>query len=565
LTVPIQLVDIGERAEDAIDPAAIRDAVLVIQRSPAFIASRQLCSFLAYIVDKALAGEGDRIKAYSIATEALGRPDTFDPASDPIVRVEAGRLRRALAAYYEGEGAEAPIRIDIPRGSYVPRFDTHTAIEGAALPAAMPPPGRAETSLWWIAVGAAVLLAMAVLTALLMHPASPQLAASFGEAPPPAIVATRPVAPRIYVYPFTIPAGPSSVALSGDKFGSEITAAMAAFDEVSIAANPNGDADYIVKGTLYEGTSGVAASVMLVYRTTGRVIWSGQFQAPHELADTSKATDLLVRDITTAIAQSYGVVMADRMSRTGPGDDGFACVLSMFDYWRQMNAANHASVRPCLEDLTRRYPTYGLPFALLAILYSDEARFGFNPQSNPPAVERAMQAAGMAVALAPQSARAHQALAYAYSTAGRFTEALESSRRAQELNPFDTDITADYGRQLVIAGQYARGAEFIELAIRNTSAYPDWYDLYLALAAFEAKDPAGLAKYLARANTESHSLLMVLRLIEAKESGTPLQIAAAQAALQTHFPALAKDPQALLLKLLPNPVLVQSLVKAMQR
>jgi hypothetical protein len=80
-------------------------------------------SFLTFVDDKTLAGEERAIKGYTIATQALGRGDDFDPQSDPIVRVEAGRLRRALDAYYAGEGAQDPLRIVIPRGGYVPHFE----------------------------------------------------------------------------------------------------------------------------------------------------------------------------------------------------------------------------------------------------------------------------------------------------------------------------------------------------------------------------------------------------------------------------------------------------------
>src|SRR5262249_34232343 len=64
----------------------------------------------------------DQIKAYTIAVEALGRGEDFDPYIDPIVRVDAGRLRRALERYYAGVGATDTILIHIPRGHYFPEF-----------------------------------------------------------------------------------------------------------------------------------------------------------------------------------------------------------------------------------------------------------------------------------------------------------------------------------------------------------------------------------------------------------------------------------------------------------
>jgi hypothetical protein len=68
------------------------------QRSP------QLRAFLEYIVEAGLAGRGSLLKSYSIATQALGRPVNFDPATDAIVRVEAKRLRQALTRIYAKQG-----------------------------------------------------------------------------------------------------------------------------------------------------------------------------------------------------------------------------------------------------------------------------------------------------------------------------------------------------------------------------------------------------------------------------------------------------------------------------
>lgn len=89
--------------------------------------SPQLANFLRFVVEQELAGNGSRIKAYTIAADALGRDSTFDPQSDPIVRVEAGRLRRALKHYYSNGGCDDPVVIDLPRGHYVPVFRANSA------------------------------------------------------------------------------------------------------------------------------------------------------------------------------------------------------------------------------------------------------------------------------------------------------------------------------------------------------------------------------------------------------------------------------------------------------
>jgi hypothetical protein len=101
---------------------AIRAALIRICASRPFKAAPRLASFLRFVVEAVLDGRGRSIKAYTVAVEALGRPATFDPATDAYVRVEAGRLRLALSRYYDDIGAEDPVIIDVGRGSYVPLF-----------------------------------------------------------------------------------------------------------------------------------------------------------------------------------------------------------------------------------------------------------------------------------------------------------------------------------------------------------------------------------------------------------------------------------------------------------
>ena len=100
----------------------IRRELSRIVQSSTFRDSYRLTSILSFIVETTLAGNGGKLKAYTIAVEALGRGPDFDPQTDPIVRVEAVRMRQALTRYYSGVGRDDPLVIEVPRGSYVPAF-----------------------------------------------------------------------------------------------------------------------------------------------------------------------------------------------------------------------------------------------------------------------------------------------------------------------------------------------------------------------------------------------------------------------------------------------------------
>ncbi len=100
----------------------IRKALARTLKSPEFQSAPQLRAFLEFVVQATLNNQQEKVKGYTIAVEALGRPEEFNPVTDPIVRVEAARLRRRLDKYYGGSGKSDPLRIRIPKGSYAPTF-----------------------------------------------------------------------------------------------------------------------------------------------------------------------------------------------------------------------------------------------------------------------------------------------------------------------------------------------------------------------------------------------------------------------------------------------------------
>jgi hypothetical protein len=78
--------------------------------------------FLRFVVSESLAGRAERLKEYTIGIEAFDRPETFSPLGDPIVRVEARRLREKLTRYYQQYGRADEVVIEMPTGQYLPFF-----------------------------------------------------------------------------------------------------------------------------------------------------------------------------------------------------------------------------------------------------------------------------------------------------------------------------------------------------------------------------------------------------------------------------------------------------------
>src|SRR5208337_4107555 len=143
-----------------VSPTEIRAELRKILTSQRFRHAEQLRNFLAYIVEKTLAGHGDELKESVVAMEAFQRGSSFDPRLDAFVRVQAGRLRTALAEYYEGESRSDAVRIEIPKGSYTPVFSRCGSSPGV-VPAgtpALPRANRASTKKIAVAIAASVLI-----------------------------------------------------------------------------------------------------------------------------------------------------------------------------------------------------------------------------------------------------------------------------------------------------------------------------------------------------------------------------------------------------------------------
>jgi TolB-like protein len=154
-------------------PADVRRQLQRLLSSPILMSSERLRRFLEFVVERTLAGDGDRLKEYVIGVEVFDRDADYDPRLDSIVRVEAARLRTKLSEYYAGEGRADPIMLTLPKGGYSPVVTvveplaaTHASSAGAdiataPLSASEPAPSRASRRRWWFAAAAVLVVAIA--------------------------------------------------------------------------------------------------------------------------------------------------------------------------------------------------------------------------------------------------------------------------------------------------------------------------------------------------------------------------------------------------------------------
>jgi hypothetical protein len=123
----------------------VKEQLARLLASPLFHHSKHYPSFLRYVVNETLDGQGGHLKERALGVEVFGRTADYDTNADPVVRTSACEVRKRIAQYYHEPGHEREIRIDLPSGSYIPEFRCPAAtprplalVEAPPAPAAIP-------------------------------------------------------------------------------------------------------------------------------------------------------------------------------------------------------------------------------------------------------------------------------------------------------------------------------------------------------------------------------------------------------------------------------------------
>jgi tetratricopeptide (TPR) repeat protein len=426
------------------EAAQVRAQVERMTKSHVFANSPQLSAFLLFIVEAALRGQGERLKGYTIGVEVLRRDVSFDPQIDPIVRVEATRLRRAIERYYAGPGAEDAVLIALPRGGYVPRISWRARGEGAT-PVAVP------------------------------------------ETAEPSALAPGNGLPTVRVAPFVVIGTAGRLVIDGDALGSKLCEAFALFDMINVigaAPAAHGRYDYRLDGTLEYRDEAVCLRFRLVDKADETVIWSRSFE--HQAGENhSEIERQLIRDLSTSIVQRFGIIWSHERARqfaADAGDPRYRALIQAGEAFRSFDLAAYARARTELERLIKIDPGFAAGFTYLGLVYATEYVHGLGgPPNDISALDRALKFARRGVELKPHSAFAHHILFVILFFRGETEAGCATAEKAIALNPNDIIILADYGGRLIFAGQVDRGMEILNRTVAFGAILPVWAHFYLFL------------------------------------------------------------------------------------
>ncbi|HEY6256533.1 MAG TPA: hypothetical protein VIY51_12145 [Xanthobacteraceae bacterium] len=579
---PKPVVSVSEPTADE-----VRAALERIVASEGFRNSPQLVTFLRFTVESVLSGERERIKAYTIAVEALGRDERFDPQADPIVRVEATRLRRTLELYYAGAGAEEPVLIELRPGSYVPAFRRRAATAPSApslrrlhaLASFMLRPLCLLMAMVGIGIGIA-LMVWAPWRAGQESGAAGGIADARRTTDP---VATRAPAarngmPTLLVDPLDVTGATDADASLPTNLIGNIRSAFARFDAINIAAPPVSGAsapaalpaaeprfDYLLTGAMEIHPDRTATvSFRLLDSADRTVVWSKTFDRLPTTPDWSLAVDAIVRDTAATLLQPFGVIHSRGRIKelaTGAGDPRYRCVLDASDSLRSFDADAHMRARRCLEELTAADPSFAIGLRYLAAILLREHLFGLGARPDDAAMfDRALDSARRAIQLQPESARGYHTLASVLFSRGDIAGAFAADDRAVLLNKYDLAVLSDYGGRLVSVGQIERGMAMLGSVEAGVLRQPS-HQFYLFLGHYLQGDLAGAAQDADQITGDAYPLGLIARALAAVANGEPDKAREVLSRLVALRGAWRDDTSGELRKFFPEPSIRERLAR----
>ena len=418
------------------DETLVQQHVERLLDSQAWTQADRLRRFLRYLVDHALSESTGRVNQYSIAIDVFDRDESFDPAVDAIVRVEAGRLRSKLLEYYDGEGRDEAVRVTLPKRGYAVQFE---------------------------------LLA-----------AQPAVEQKTSNAPAAKILAAPAVtSPTIAVLPFdNMSTDPEqeyfSDGITEDLItdlsqlpGLSVIARQSTFVYKGVATNAQEvsaklGAEFIIEGSVRKAGGRVRINAQLIHGETGSHIWAERFD--REYSDIFELQDSVNRKIVDALRLQLSSVHQSQLHRKGTE------VVEAYDYLLrgikeagQYTREGYAKAEYCFTTALELDPGYANAYGRCGLNAVYQWIGGWN-NSFAETIERGIALAKQAIALDEQNAFAHAALCWALLWNDNHDAAVEAGERAVTLDPNDVTALERLAFALAWSGRAEEGLQYLAKA-----------------------------------------------------------------------------------------------------
>lgn len=424
--------------------------------APDLVSSKRLTGFLRFVVEETLADRSHTIKQFTIATKVFERDPDFDQHNDPIVRVQAAKLRRILNRYYWEEGSQDPIRIEIPKGTYVPEFspvENRSSDPNSTVKSSNKPTQKKIT---------------------------------------------------IAVMPFANNSGDDSLDYMASGFTEDLATELSRFSEIAVigyqttlefrnsqlqvAEYARGlNADFVVTGSIRQVEPELRLNVQVSDVHDGVQIWAERFHRQRSGTELFAIQDEILQQISARACGTYGAIRTIKADSSRRKDQAnltaYEAVLKSLYYDKTMEGKDYEDAYTALTSAVEQFPDYANARARLGILQLDGFGFGFDPGGR--GLIDGTANAERAVALDPKSQDAQMAISWASLLGKDIERAAKSARRIVELNPGDASMVAIGGWFLGLTGDRKRAMEIIEHSKILNPNCPSWLQLIPFLEAFE--------------------------------------------------------------------------------
>lgn len=576
-------------ASDRGDPSAaeIHDQLTRILTSPAFQASARRRVLLRFLIEEALAGRADRLKGFSIAVAVFGRDETFDSQSDPVVRLEARRLRRDLDGYYATAGRGDSVRITVPKGGYAPEFRWRDEGEAVGIDQAaedelpvgdLGPESDADGSSETPAISFeqsarqerrkrllryGQFLLLGLLAVILSVHIFIDHRERSREEKRIALNGSQEHGPAIIVLPFESLSQQENDFHLAEGLTQQLVTDLMRFDAFRIYAGPEPPThgtpadplelahslplSYIVTGSVRSEGEFVRVSSQLIDGKSDEILWSETYNETLSADDLLHVQERLASEIATRLGQPYGIVQsiaAEQLSRRRPRTlSGYMCVLRVYAYRSHAEHGQQAQIEACLDEAVREDPDYAVAWALLGWLRIDAVALGLvEGDAAKKALDRARNEITRATNLEPKCPTVLQASAALAWYRGDHVLAGQLLGEALAANPNNPELMAQLGWRLAARGRWDEGLADLEKAIDRTISPPPWYFTPIALHDYLQGDYQQALTRAERAKDDGFGIGWALVAVSQAALGNREAADAALVQMSAMSPALARDP-----------------------
>lgn len=503
-----------------------------------FLTTDRLSEFLRFVVEETLAGRQHQIKGYTVATRVFGRPDDFDPVVDPIVRIQAGRLRRRLGSYYADEGRDDPVRIEIPTGGYVPRFTAATGTD-----------------------------------------ASRDRSSGIGGGP-----TTDSGAASVAVMPLAFIGDDPEFGYLADGVVEEVAAALTRYDGLTVVGRQSTlpyatsglsiievahalGVRFMITGSIRLLDRRLRVAVQLTDASDGTQLWAQTVERDLSVTGLFELQDEITRLVVARIGDEYGVIPRHvfEESRDKLPDElsTYEATLRFYHYNLHPGKASHALAMAALQQAVDKEPEYALAWAQLAELYVDSEMLGFEgPQT---ALEEAHRAAHRATALDSRCQQARSTMAYVHFAIGEYETARREAEAAIELNPNRAYQVAASAFWLGLSGDRGHARSIIDDIEKLNPHQPGWLRLVAFLDHLDRDEYAEAEHEALRFRSPQLAWDPLLRAAAAGLQDKERPAASAWRELSELFPEVGSDPASYIRAYVRADTHVNTLLKGIEK